>query len=107
MVNRDSFLTEEGPQAFAEANGFRMLAIDRVATNPVIHIRVETFLPADGFKPSKAYATRLLWRDLDHDDFGLNRPKIMNVIDSNKLEHDVVRKPLRTFRHHALGAVTI
>ena len=26
----------------------------------------------------------------------------MNVIDSNKLEHDVVRKPLRTFRHHAL-----
>ena len=39
---------------------------------------------------------------LDHDDFGLNQPKIMNVIDSNKLEHDVVRKPLRTFRHHAL-----
>jgi hypothetical protein len=26
----------------------------------------------------------------------------MNVIDSNGLEHDVVRKPLRTFRHHAL-----
>jgi hypothetical protein len=25
----------------------------------------------------------------------------MNVIDSNNLEHDVVRKPLRTFRHHA------
>ncbi|WP_157699746.1 peptidylprolyl isomerase [Pseudorhodoplanes sinuspersici] len=27
----------------------------------------------------------------------------MNVIDSNTLEHDVVRKPLRTFRHHALA----
>ena len=25
----------------------------------------------------------------------------MNVIDSNTFEHDVVRKPLRTFRHHA------
>ena len=39
---------------------------------------------------------------LDHDDFGSNRSKIINVIDSNKLEHDVVRKPLLTFRHHAL-----
>jgi hypothetical protein len=25
----------------------------------------------------------------------------MNVIDSNKLEHDVIRKPLGSFRHHA------
>jgi hypothetical protein len=39
---------------------------------------------------------------VDHDDFGSNRSKIMNVIDSHSLEHDVVRKPLRTFRHHAL-----
>ena len=40
---------------------------------------------------------------LDHDDFGSNRSKIMNVIDSNTLEHDVARKPLHTFRHHALA----
>ncbi len=26
----------------------------------------------------------------------------MNVIDCDRLEHDVVRKPLHTFRHHAL-----
>ena len=26
---------------------------------------------------------------LDHDDFGLNQSKIMNVIDSNKLERDM------------------
>ena len=38
---------------------------------------------------------------LDHDDFGSTRSKIVNVIDSNTLEHDVDRKPLRTFRHHA------
>ena len=68
MVNRDSFLTEEPPQAFAEANGLRMLHMDRVATNPAIQFRVETFVPADGFAPAKAYATRLLWRDLDGND---------------------------------------
>ena len=33
----------------------------------------------------------------DHDDFGSTRSKIINVIDSNSLEHDVVRKPLRNF----------
>jgi len=39
---------------------------------------------------------------LDQDDFGSNRFKIINVIDYCHFEHDVVRKPLRTFRHHAL-----
>jgi hypothetical protein len=65
MVNRDSILIEETPHGFAEANGFRMLQMDRVATNPGIQFRVETFLPADGFTPKKAYTTRLLWRDLE------------------------------------------
>jgi hypothetical protein len=45
-----------------------MLQMDRVATNPAIHFRVETFVPADGFAPAKAFATRLLWRDLDGND---------------------------------------
>ncbi len=40
---------------------------------------------------------------LDHDDFGSGRSKIMNVIDSNPIEHDVVRKPVPTLRRHALG----
>jgi hypothetical protein len=69
MVNRDdSLLIEETPQAFADANGFRMLAADKIATNPAIHFRVETFLPQEGFVPSKPFATRLLWRDLDGND---------------------------------------
>jgi hypothetical protein len=68
MVNRDSILIEERPEAFAEANGFRMLPMDRVATSPAIHFRVEQFLPAEGFTPAKAFATRLLWRDLDGND---------------------------------------
>jgi len=42
-----------------------MLAMDRVATNPAVRFSVETFVPADGFAPAKAYATRLLWKDLD------------------------------------------
>jgi len=33
----------------------------------------------------------------DHDDVGTNRSKIMNAIDSNGLEHDVIRKPLALF----------
>lgn len=65
LLNRDSVLIEQTPQAFAEANGFRFLSDDRVAANPAIHFRVETFEPAEGFTPAKAYASRLLWRDLD------------------------------------------
>lgn len=68
MVNRESVLTEETPQAFAEANGFRMLQLDRLATNPAVHFRVESFAPGEGFSPDKPYATRLLWRDLDGKD---------------------------------------
>ncbi|MGP0061126.1 MAG: sulfite reductase subunit alpha [Beijerinckiaceae bacterium] len=52
---------------------------------------------------------------LDHDDFGLNQSKIMNVIDSNKLERDAqislrnprkldcAGKPVPTFPHPALA----
>jgi hypothetical protein len=29
---------------------------------------------------------------LDHDDFGLNQSKIINVIEINNLEHDVIAK---------------
>jgi hypothetical protein len=68
MVNRESMLIEETPEAFAEANKFRMLPADQVATIPMVHFRVETFHPADGFRPSKPYAARLLWRDLDGND---------------------------------------
>jgi hypothetical protein len=36
-------------------------------------------------------------------DFELGRCKIMKVIDFNNLEHDMIRKRLHTFRHHALA----
>jgi hypothetical protein len=65
MVSRDSILTEEPWQAFAEAHGFRVLPEDAVATNPAVQFRVQTFAPTEEFRPTKPYQTRLLWRDLD------------------------------------------
>jgi hypothetical protein len=44
---------------------------------------------------------------LDHDDFGLNQSKIMNVIDSKSLERDAGGKPVSTFPHPALERVPI
>lgn len=68
MLDRNSILTEQSVEDFAKEQGFWMLAEDRVATNPGIHFRVETFTPAEGFTPRKPYVTRLLWRDLDGND---------------------------------------
>jgi hypothetical protein len=68
LINRDSILNEETPEALAKEHGFRMLPADNVATNPAVSFRVETFAPAEGFKPAKPYVTRLLWRDLDGND---------------------------------------
>jgi hypothetical protein len=65
LIDRDSVLTEDTPEAFAEANGFRMLAEDRIALNPAVAFFVETFEPTEGFQPTKPYATRLRWRDRD------------------------------------------
>jgi coniferyl-aldehyde dehydrogenase len=39
---------------------------------------------------------------IDHDDFGRNPSKIMNVIDSNSLERDAGEKPASPFSHPAL-----
>jgi hypothetical protein len=49
--------------------------------------------PAKRFRVAGRYNQTALpaFQRLDHDDFGSIRSKIMNVIDSNKLEHDVVR----------------
>lgn len=68
LINRDSVLTEHSTKAFAEAHRFRLLEGDQIATNPAVSFRVETFKAADGFTPSKPYATRLLWRDQDGND---------------------------------------
>jgi len=63
LLNRETVLTEETPQAFADARGFRLLAGDNMAVNPALAFRVETFTPSETFKPNKPYVTRLKWRD--------------------------------------------
>jgi hypothetical protein len=65
LLDRDSILTEETPEALAEAHGFRFLAEDGVFTNPAIHFSVEMFQPAGDFQPTKPYRSRLVWRGPD------------------------------------------
>jgi len=63
LVDRDSVLTEEAPDAFAEKHGFRRLSEDSIVVNPGVRFSVEAFEPAEGFNPTKPYRSRLLWRD--------------------------------------------
>lgn len=105
MINpRESVLTEDTPKAFAEANGFRMLQLDGVATNPAVQFRVESFVPAEGFTPTKPFATRLLWRDLDGDDQSkllLSQPETVLAVavrgtsDAYAPPEDPARRPAR------------
>jgi len=73
LLNRETVLCEATPQEFADANGFRLLPDDNVATNPGIDFRVESFVPTKDFDPGKPYQTRLIWRGLD----GINRFKLL------------------------------
>src|ERR1700683_4591311 len=63
LIDRYNVLTENTVEAFAEANKFRRLPDDNVATNPAVRFRVETFEPSEGFQPRKPYQSRLKWRD--------------------------------------------
>jgi hypothetical protein len=65
LLNRDTVLTEMTPQEFAAAHNMRLLAEDNLAIGQAIAFRVETFTPTETFKPSKAYLTRIKWRDHD------------------------------------------
>ena len=52
--------------------------------------------------PFKAELAKLVGALLDHDDFGLNQSKIMNVIDFKSLVRDAGGKVVSTFPHPAL-----
>jgi hypothetical protein len=65
LIDRYNVLTEDTVEALAEANKFRRLPHDNVATNPALRFRVETFEPSEGFQPRKPYQSRLKWRDQD------------------------------------------
>jgi inorganic triphosphatase YgiF len=63
----------------------------------------KTMRVADAFRLIAREETNRALAALDHDDFGLTRSKILNVIDSNNLERDAGGKPLHTFPHPALA----
>jgi len=63
LLNRETVLTETAPAEFAQANGFRLLPEDNLATNPAITFRVASFTPTSDFTPAKPFQTRLTWRD--------------------------------------------
>jgi hypothetical protein len=65
LLDKMSILTEETPEELAQANGFRMILPDRVATNPTVAFGIETFTPAENFQPTKPFLSRLTWRDGD------------------------------------------
>jgi hypothetical protein len=68
LLNRDSVLALTPVDTLAKEHGFSLLAEDAVAANPAVYFGVESFTPAEGFAPTKPYATRLKWRDLDGND---------------------------------------
>lgn len=65
LVDRSSILIEETVEGFAEVHGFRTLAEDGIATNPLIHFSVEAFAATDDFPTVRQFQTRLLWKDFD------------------------------------------
>lgn len=78
LLSRDNCLTEASVESFAVEHKFRLLPEDAVALNPTVDYRVEMFEPTEGFTPTKAFKTRLLWRDHrgnDHSKLLLTAPE--------------------------------
>ena len=65
LIDRQSVLTEDLPDAFAAAHGFRKLGREGIGINPGVRFAVESFVPTPGFEPTKPFRSRLQWRDGD------------------------------------------
>lgn len=64
LLDRDTVLTEQTPQDFAEEHGLHLLNEENVALNRSINFKVEAFAPSEGYNPGRDFKTRLKWRDL-------------------------------------------
>jgi hypothetical protein len=96
LLNRETVLTETTPQEFAEANGFRLLPEDNVATNLAITFRVESFAPTEDFNPAKPYQTRLMWRGPDgnsHSKLLLTKPEMVIMAASARAKGSTPSSP--------------
>ena len=88
-VQRGEFIALVGPSGVGKSTLLRVLIGLAKPTTGIV-----TLAPDAGIE-----------RPLDHDDFGSNRSKVMNVIDSKSLERDAGEKPVPTFSHPALALV--
>jgi hypothetical protein len=84
-----------------------------VATNPLVQFRVQTFTPTGGFKPTKSYVPRLLWRDLDGNDQSklllTEAPRVLAIAvkgepDPALAQTNAVKRSARRRRGPALAA---
>ena len=98
LINREAVLTENTPESFAEAQGFRLLVEDQIVVNPGVAFRVETFVPTESFKPERPFATRLKWLAPDGGEQSkllLSPPEtVIGTVLRNGAELDAVRKPV-------------
>ena len=53
LHNRDTVLSEDGPDSFADRHGFRLLVDDHMAVNPNVAFRIEVFAPTDDFRTDR------------------------------------------------------
>ena len=83
------------PYRIEDAHRFIAWAKDQPADETVLALclkdKAQTFIGVCSYERRK-----------DHDDFGFEKSKVMNVIDSN-MERDSREKPVPTFSHPALG----
>jgi hypothetical protein len=108
LLDRDIVLAEAAPHEFADPHGFRLLVEDNVATNPAVTFRVESFEPTEGFRPTKPYQMRLMWRDpagKNQSKLLLTRPEavIAVALRGESLEADTTerKRPRRPPRRRA------
>jgi hypothetical protein len=83
LLDRAVILSESTPEDISAAHGFRLLPLDRVATNPAIRFGVEEFEPSEDFKPSKDFLSRLTWTDVDRAPYSkllLTAPEVVLAI---------------------------
>lgn len=65
LLDRESVLSEDAMDPLAESLSMKVIASERVAISRKLRFTIEGFAPSEGFKPTKDYKSRLVWRDLD------------------------------------------
>jgi hypothetical protein len=73
LLNRDTHLSEDTPEAFVTRYGFLFLAEDETAFNPGLFYKVSSFTPTATFNPRKPFKTGVEWTDA----FGEKQRKLL------------------------------